>query len=46
MQAVIALLAEGKFRMVMGKRFPLAKAAEAHRYLESRQSSGKILLTV
>jgi NADPH2:quinone reductase len=46
MQAVIALLAEGKFRMVMGKRFPLAEAAEAHRYLESRESTGKILLNV
>jgi NADPH2:quinone reductase len=46
MQAVIALIAEGKIRMVMGKRFPLAKAAEAHRHLESRQSTGKILLTV
>jgi NADPH:quinone reductase-like Zn-dependent oxidoreductase len=30
----------------MGKRFPLAKAAKAHRHLESRQSTGKILLTV
>jgi NADPH2:quinone reductase len=46
MQAVIALVAEGKIRMVMGKRFPLAKAAEAHCYLESRKSTGKILLTV
>ena len=46
MQAVIALIAEGKIRMVMGKRFPLAKAADAHRYLESRKSTGKILLTV
>jgi hypothetical protein len=25
---------------------PLVKAAEAHRYLESRKSTGKILLTV
>jgi NADPH2:quinone reductase len=46
MQAVIALLAEGKIRMIMGKQFPLAKAAEAHRYIESRKSTGKILLKV
>jgi len=46
MQAVIALLAEGKIRMIMGKQFPLAKAAEAHRYIESRKSTGKILLTI
>ena len=46
MQAVIALLAEGKIRMIMGKQFPLAEAAEAHRYIESRNSTGKILLKV
>ena len=46
MQAVIALLAEGKIRMILGKQFPLAKAAEAHRYIESRKSTGKILLKV
>ena len=46
MQAAIALLAEGKIRMVTGQRFPLAKAAEAHRYLESRASTGKTLLTI
>jgi len=46
MQAVIALLAEGKIRMILGKQFPLAKAAGAHRYIESRQSTGKILLKV
>jgi NADPH2:quinone reductase len=46
MQAVIALLAEGKIRMITGRQFPLAKAAEAHRYIESRKSTGKILLQV
>ena len=46
MQEVIALIAEGKIRMVMGKQFPLAEAAETHRYLESRKSTGKLLLTV
>jgi NADPH2:quinone reductase len=46
MQAVIALLAEGKIRMMLGKQFPLSEAAEAHRYIESRKSTGKILLKV
>jgi NADPH2:quinone reductase len=46
MQGVIALLAEGKIRMMMGRQFPLAEAAEAHRYMESRRSTGKILLKV
>jgi NADPH2:quinone reductase len=46
MQGVIALLAEGKIRMMMGRQFPLAEAAEAHRYMESRKSTGKILLKV
>jgi len=39
-----ALLREGKLKMHIGKIFPLAEAAEAHRYLESRQSTGKLLL--
>jgi len=46
MQAVITLLARGKIRMIVGKQFPLAEAAEAHRYIESRKSTGKILLKV
>jgi NADPH2:quinone reductase len=46
MKAVIPMLAEGKIRMITGKQLPLAKAAEAHRFLESRTSTGKILLKV
>jgi NADPH2:quinone reductase len=46
MQAVIALLAEGKIRMMLSRQFPLAEAAEAHRHIESRSSMGKILLKV
>jgi len=30
---------------VIGKSFPLAEAAEAHRFMESRQSVGKLILT-
>jgi NADPH2:quinone reductase len=39
-----ALLREGKLKLHIGKIFPLAEAAEAHRCLESRQSTGKLLL--
>ena len=39
-----ALLREGKLKLHIGKIFPLAEAAEAHRYLESRRSTGKLLL--
>jgi NADPH2:quinone reductase len=38
------LMQEGKLRLRIGKSFPLAEAAEAHRYLESRQSAGKLIL--
>jgi NADPH2:quinone reductase len=46
MNAVIPMLAEKKIRMIIGKQFPLAEAAEAHRLLESRTGTGKILLKV
>jgi len=38
------LLREGRLKLHVDKRFPLAQAAEAHRYLESRQSMGKLIL--
>lgn len=34
----------GRLKAAIGARFPLAEGAEAHRLLESRRSSGKILL--
>jgi NADPH2:quinone reductase len=34
----------GKLRLHIGKTFALAEAADAHRYLESRQSTGKLVL--
>jgi NADPH2:quinone reductase len=38
------LMREGRLRLHIGKTFPLAQAADAHRYLESRDSTGKLLL--
>lgn len=43
-EAVFALLRSGKIRLQVGARFPLEQAAQAHTLMESRQSTGKILL--
>jgi NADPH:quinone reductase len=37
-------VASGELRVVLDRRFPLADAAEAHRYIESRQAFGRVLL--
>jgi NADPH2:quinone reductase len=39
-----ALMREGRIKLHIGKTFPLAQAAQAHRYLESRESTGKLIL--
>lgn len=39
-----ALFEEGKLKPVVDKVFPLAEAAEAHRYLEGRRQFGKVVL--
>jgi NADPH2:quinone reductase len=39
-----ALMRDKKLKLVIGKSFPLAQAAEAHRFLQSRQSVGKLVL--
>ena len=38
------LVESGALKPVIGRRLPLSEAAEAHRLIESRQSTGKILL--
>jgi NADPH2:quinone reductase len=38
------LMKEGKLKMLIGKTFPLEQAPEAHRFMESRQSVGKLVL--
>jgi NADPH2:quinone reductase len=40
----LKLIAEGKVKLLIGKSFPLAQAAEAHKFMESRQSTGKLVL--
>ncbi len=41
----LKLMAEGKLKLVIGKSFPLADAAAAHEFMESRNSTGKLILT-
>ena len=42
--AALKLLAQGRWKPVIGARFPLAQASEAHRLVENRASTGKVLL--
>ncbi len=44
--AVLGWVAKGKLRLTIHKTVPLAQAAEAHRLLETRQSVGKLLLSL
>lgn len=38
-------IADGSLEILIGSRFPLAEAADAHRALEGRITTGKVLLT-
>ena len=42
--AVLEAVAAGRLRLRVGARFPLAEAASAHRALEGRATTGKVLL--
>lgn len=46
MRGVLDLFQEKKIKTVIGARFPLSKAPDAHRYIESRQNIGKVLLDI
>lgn len=43
-EALIARVASGELKVVIDSTFPLAEAADAHRYIESRQAFGRVLL--
>src|SRR5262249_30311740 len=44
--AVLGWLQQGKLEVRIGAEFPLERAAEAHQALESRKTTGKVLLRV
>jgi NADPH2:quinone reductase len=41
---VLGWIAEGKLRLAIDREIPLAQAADAHRALEGRETTGKVLL--
>jgi NADPH2:quinone reductase len=41
---VLSAIEKGALRVRIGARFPLAQAADAHRALEGRKTTGKVLL--
>lgn len=43
-ESLLARAASGELRTAIDKEFSLADAAEAHRYIESRQAFGRVLL--
>lgn len=45
-KTIIGLIADGKLKIETSKTFELKDAAEAHRQIELRQTTGKVVLTV
>jgi NADPH2:quinone reductase len=43
---VLSWMEKGELELTIDRTLPLAQAAEAHRLLESRQTSGKLVLTI
>jgi NADPH:quinone reductase len=43
-ETLIGTILSGKVSVQLGEVFPLAKAAAAHQLLESRRSTGKLVL--
>ena len=46
MDLLLAELAADRIRPVIAKTFPLDRAADAHRYVQSRANIGKVILTI
>jgi NADPH:quinone reductase-like Zn-dependent oxidoreductase len=44
MDSVLEGVQSGAFQAVVGKTFPLARAGDAHDYLQSRKGIGKVIL--
>jgi NADPH:quinone reductase-like Zn-dependent oxidoreductase len=46
MESILLEVSAGRLRPVVAHTFPLERAGEAHRYLQSRANIGKVVLTV
>lgn len=44
-EGIIERVAAGELRVVIDRAFPLREAADAHRFIESRQAFGRVVLT-
>ena len=42
--ALFAMIADGRLKVRIAKKYSLAEAAQAHRDMEARQVAGKLLL--
>jgi NADPH2:quinone reductase len=40
------MIGDGRVRPIIGARFPVTEAAEAHRVLSAGETFGKVLLTI
>jgi NADPH:quinone reductase-like Zn-dependent oxidoreductase len=46
MESILLEVSAGRLRPVVAHTFPLERAGEAHRYLQSRANIGKVVLTL
>lgn len=46
LEDIFSMYSAGQIKTVIGKTFPLAEAAAAHRYIHDRKNIGKVVLTV
>jgi NADPH:quinone reductase len=46
MEMLLSELSSGRLRPIVAKTFPLHRAADAHRFIQSRANIGKVILTM
>ena len=44
LEKVLAWISSGELKLIIGARYPLEQASEAHDALEGRKTTGKIIL--